>query len=143
VVYRCEGDFCPNPMAEILEYDTVKILSVVNGDLLWNFIATDDVLPKEFLDGGRGYVGNGLRFNPFGEVLHCDDSKSVVSLCYCKFAHDVNAPTVARARMELSTAKAVWGPQSNGRISGKLHKLIPVWLHDRPLPVSRNLADGP
>jgi hypothetical protein len=55
--------------------------SCVNGDLLWNSITTDDILPKEFLDSSRGYVGDGLRFDPFGEVLHCDNGKGVVSLC--------------------------------------------------------------
>jgi hypothetical protein len=79
-------------MAEILEHGIVKIPCIVDGDLLWNSIMTDDVLPKEFLDGDGGYIGNGLRFNPFGEVLHCDDSESVVYLCWCKFIDYVNAP---------------------------------------------------
>jgi hypothetical protein len=69
VVYGCEGDLRPNPMAEILEHGTIKILGVVNYDLLWNSVATDDVLPEEFLNGGRGYVGNRLRFDPHGEAL--------------------------------------------------------------------------
>jgi hypothetical protein len=68
-------------MAEILEHDTIKILGIVDCDLLWNSIATDDVLPEEFWDDDRGYVGNMLRFNPFGEVLNCDYSESIVSLC--------------------------------------------------------------
>jgi hypothetical protein len=68
-------------MAKILEHSTIKILGVVNHDLLWNSIATNDVLLEEFLNGGGGYVGNRLRFNPLGEVLHCNYSKSVVSLC--------------------------------------------------------------
>jgi hypothetical protein len=80
VVYGWEGDIHPNLMAEIPEHGTVKILGVVNHDLLWNSIATNDVLPEEFFDGGGGYVGNGVCFNPFGEVLHCDYGKSVVSL---------------------------------------------------------------
>jgi hypothetical protein len=68
-------------MAEVLEHVTIKILGNVDLDLLWNSIATDDALPKEFLDSGRGYVSNRFRFNPFGEVLHYDYSESVVSLC--------------------------------------------------------------
>jgi hypothetical protein len=80
VVYGCEGNLRPNLVAEILEHGTIKILGIVDCDLLWNSITTDDVLPKESLNGSGGYVGNGLRFNPFGEVLHCSDSKSVVSL---------------------------------------------------------------
>jgi hypothetical protein len=68
-------------MTEILEHGTIKILDIINSDLLWHSIATDDVLLEEFLDGGRGYVGNRLRFNPFGELFHCNHDKSVVSPC--------------------------------------------------------------
>jgi hypothetical protein len=78
-------------VAEILEHDAIEILGVVDGYLLWNSIATDDVLLKEFLDVGERYVGSRLHFNPFGEVFHCNDDKSVVSLCWCKFTNDVNA----------------------------------------------------
>jgi hypothetical protein len=81
-------------MAEILEHGTIKILGVVNYDLLWNSVATDDVLPEEFLNGGRGYVGNRLRFDPHGEVLHYDYSKSVISLWWCKSTDNVNAPSL-------------------------------------------------
>jgi hypothetical protein len=94
VVYRCDGDLHPNLMAEILEHGTVKIIGVVNRDLLWNSISTDDVLPKEFLNGGGGYVGDKLRFNQFGEVLHYDYSESVVSLCWCKFTDNGDAPSL-------------------------------------------------
>jgi hypothetical protein len=53
---------------------------------------TDDVLPEEFLDGGRGCVRYRLRFNPFSEVLDYDNDKGVVPLCLCKLTHDVYAP---------------------------------------------------
>jgi hypothetical protein len=82
VVYRCEGNLRPDLVAKILEHDTVKILGVVDCDLLWDSISTDDVLPKEFLDGCGGYVGNGLRFNPLCELLHCYNCESVISLCW-------------------------------------------------------------
>jgi hypothetical protein len=94
VVYRCEGDLRPNPMAEILEHSTIKILGIVDHDLLWNSVATDDVLPEEFLNGGRCYVGNRLCFNPLCEVLHCDYSESILFLCSCKFTNDVDAPSL-------------------------------------------------
>jgi hypothetical protein len=81
VVYRCEGDLRLDLMAETLEHGTFKILGIVNRDLLWNSIAIDDVVSEEFLNGGGGCVGDRLRFNPFGEVLHCDYSEIVVSLC--------------------------------------------------------------
>jgi hypothetical protein len=102
VVYRCEGDLRPNPMAEIPEHSTIKILGVVDGDLLLNSVATDDVLSEEFLTGGGCYVGNRLHFNPLGEVLHCDNSKSIVSLCWCKFTNDVDTPSLRGPR---------WGDQ--------------------------------
>jgi hypothetical protein len=56
VVYRCKGDLCPNLVAKILEHGTIKVLGVVNGDLLGNSVVADDGLPEEFLDGGEGYV---------------------------------------------------------------------------------------
>jgi hypothetical protein len=105
MVYECEGDIWPNLMAEIPEHGTVKILGVVDHDLLWDSIVTNDVLPEEFFDGSRDYVGNGLRFNPFGEVLHCDYGKIVVSLYWCKFTHDVDAPSLQGSR---------WGDQLRG-----------------------------
>jgi hypothetical protein len=48
VVYRCEGDLRPDPMAEILEHGTIEVLGIVDRDLLWNSIAANNVLPKEF-----------------------------------------------------------------------------------------------
>jgi hypothetical protein len=47
VVHRCEIDLRPDLMIKILEHDAIKILVVVNGDLLWNSITTDDILQKE------------------------------------------------------------------------------------------------
>jgi hypothetical protein len=68
-------------MAEILEHVTIKILDVVDCDLMWNFVATDDVLPEEFLDGCGGYIGNRLHFNPLSELFHHYYGESVISLC--------------------------------------------------------------
>jgi hypothetical protein len=56
VIYRCAGDLHLDLMTEILEHGTIKILGVVDGDLLRNSTTTDDALPEKFLDGGRGYV---------------------------------------------------------------------------------------
>jgi hypothetical protein len=91
VVYRCEGDFRPYLVTEILEHGTIKILGIVDGDLLRNSVTTDDVLPEKFLDCGGGYIGYRFRFNPFGEVLPCNDG-GVISLYWCKFAHNINMP---------------------------------------------------
>jgi hypothetical protein len=66
---------------------TIKIISIVDGDLLRNSIVTNDVLPKEFLDGGEGYVGYRLRFNQLGEVFYYGNDESVISRC--EFTQDV------------------------------------------------------
>jgi hypothetical protein len=84
-------------MTEIFEHGTIKIIGIPNGDLLRNSVTTDDVLPEKFLDGGGGYVCYCLHFNPFGEVLDCDNSEGVVSLCWCKFSHDIDAPRLQGA----------------------------------------------
>jgi hypothetical protein len=112
VLYGCEGDLRPNLIVEILEHGTIKILGVIDCDLLWNSIAIDDVLPEELLDGGRGYVGNTLCFNPFGEVLHYDYSESVVSLSWCKSINDIDAPSLEGPR---------WGDQLR-----RLHRSLRV-----------------
>jgi hypothetical protein len=144
MVYRCEGDIYPDLMVEILEHGAIKVLGIVNGDLLGISIETDDVLPEEFLDGGGGCVRHRLRFNPFGEVFHCNNGEGVVSLCWCKLAHDVYiCPTAVGAMMGQSTMKVARGPCSGERILDKLHKLIQVWLHQRSWPTSRILAGGP
>jgi hypothetical protein len=96
VVYICKRDLRPNLVIEILQHGTIKILGIVDGDLLRNSVAIDDVLPEEFLDGGGGYVCYRLHFNPFSEVFHCDDGKSVISLCWCKFTNDIDAPPLQR-----------------------------------------------
>jgi hypothetical protein len=91
VVYRCRRDLRPDMVIEILKHGTIEILGIIDGDLLRNSVATDDVLPEEFLDGGGGF-GCRLRFNLFSEVFHCDDGESVISFCWSKFTHDINAP---------------------------------------------------
>jgi hypothetical protein len=96
VAYICKRDLRPNLVIEILQHGTIKILGIVDGDLLRNSVAIDDVLPEEFLDGGGGYVCYRLHFNPFSEVFHCDDGKSVISLCWCKFTNDIDAPPLQR-----------------------------------------------
>jgi hypothetical protein len=79
-------------MTEILEHGTIKIFDIVDGYLPRDSVAIDDVLPEKFLNSGRGYIGYWLRFNPFGEVLDWDNGKGIVSLGWCEFAHDVDAP---------------------------------------------------
>jgi hypothetical protein len=92
VIYKCEGDLRPDLRTEILKHDTIKILGIVDGYLLRDSVMTDDVLSKKFLDAGGSYIGYWLHFNPFYEALYCDNDKGVVSLGWCEFAHDIDAP---------------------------------------------------
>jgi hypothetical protein len=57
VVYRCEGDLCPNLVIEIFEHYTIEILGIIDHDFLKNSVMADDVLADGFLDGCRGYIG--------------------------------------------------------------------------------------
>jgi hypothetical protein len=43
-------------MIEILEHGTIKILGIVDNDLLRNSIMTDDVLLEKILDVDGGYI---------------------------------------------------------------------------------------
>jgi hypothetical protein len=81
MVYRCEGDLCLDLIIEILEYGIVKILGIIDGDLLRNSVTTDDILLEKFLNGGGSDIGYRFCFNPFGEVLNCDNGEGVISLC--------------------------------------------------------------
>jgi hypothetical protein len=92
MIYRCKRNLHPDLVTEILEHGTIKIFSIIDSDLLRNSIAIDDVLPDEYLDCGGGYIGYRFHFIPFGEVLHYDDGEGVISLCWCKFARDIDAP---------------------------------------------------
>jgi hypothetical protein len=62
-------------VTKIFEHCTIKILDIIDGDLLRDSIMTDDVFPEIFLDGGGGYVSYGLHFDPFGEVLYYDNGE--------------------------------------------------------------------
>jgi hypothetical protein len=79
-------------MTKILKHGTIEILGIVDGYLLRDSIRTDDVLPENFLNSGRSYIGYRLRFNAFGKVLNHDNDEGVVSLGWCEFAHDIDAP---------------------------------------------------
>jgi hypothetical protein len=69
-----------------------KVFGVVNNDLLWDSIATDNILLEKLFNSQGGYVGDWLRFNPFHEVFHCHNGKGVIALCWSKFADNVDAP---------------------------------------------------
>jgi hypothetical protein len=79
-------------VTEILEHATINVLSIVNGYLLQNSIIADDVFPEFFLYSFQGHCGDRFRFDPLGEVFHCYNGESVISLCWCEFATDIDAP---------------------------------------------------
>jgi hypothetical protein len=69
-------------MAEILEHVIVFFLGIFNGYMLWDTIATDDVLPEKILDGCRACVCDGLRLNPFFEVPNFYNSEGIIALSW-------------------------------------------------------------
>jgi hypothetical protein len=85
MVYCCEDDLRPNLVVEIIEYATIEVLSVVDCDLLWNSVVIDDILPEEFLDCRRGYIGDMLRLDPLGEIFRYHDGEDIVSLSRREF----------------------------------------------------------
>jgi hypothetical protein len=64
MVYICHDNLRSDLMAEILEHCIIKILCVINYEVLRDTIAADDILPDEFFDGCRDYVCDGLCLNP-------------------------------------------------------------------------------
>jgi hypothetical protein len=92
VIYRCKGDLRAYLVTEILEHAAIKVLSVVDCDLLQNSKMADNVLPEIFLYSCRGHVADRLHFDPLGEIFHHYYGKSVISMCGCKFADDIGAP---------------------------------------------------
>jgi hypothetical protein len=68
-------------MAEVFEHVTVEVLGVVDRDLLWDVVATYNILLEEVFDNCGGYVGDGLRLNLFREVLLANFT-SCYQFCY-------------------------------------------------------------
>jgi hypothetical protein len=60
-------------------------------------IEADDVLLEEFFYCCGGYVCDGLRLNPFYEVLDCHSGEGVIALCRGLLANYVDAPLLQRA----------------------------------------------
>jgi hypothetical protein len=83
-------------MAEILEHCTVKILGIIECDVLGNLVATDDILRKELFEGCRAYVCDGSPLNPFFEVFDYHNSEGVIARCWVTFAVYVSAPSLMR-----------------------------------------------
>jgi hypothetical protein len=78
-------------VTEILKHVRVKILGIVDCYLLWDSVSANDVLREEIFDCCRGYIGGGLRLDPFHEIFHRHYGKCVVALRWGELAHDVDA----------------------------------------------------
>jgi hypothetical protein len=91
VIYRCEGDLRAYLVTEILKHANVKVLGVVDCDLLWNSRVADNVLPEKFLYSCRGHVGDRFCLDPLGEIFHRYYGESVISLYRCEFADNIDA----------------------------------------------------
>jgi hypothetical protein len=79
-------------MAEILEHVTIKVLGIVDRDLLWDAIMTDNVFPKEVFDSSGVYVGDGLHLNSFHKILDYPNGEGVIALCWGELDNYVDAP---------------------------------------------------
>jgi hypothetical protein len=79
-------------VAKFFEHCTIEIFSIIDGDLLRDSVTTNDALLGEFLDGGGGYLSYMFHFDPFSEVLYCDNGEGVIPLCWCEFVDDIDAP---------------------------------------------------
>jgi hypothetical protein len=83
VVYRCECDLRFDLLTEILEHCTIKVLCVIDRNVVGNAIVTDDILLEELFDCCRAYICDRLRLNPLCEVLDCHHDERVIALHWC------------------------------------------------------------
>jgi hypothetical protein len=81
MVHRCKGDLCSNLFTVILEHCTIKILGIINCDVMGNAIATNDILLGELFDGCRTYVCDMFCLNRLHEVLDYHNGEGVIALC--------------------------------------------------------------
>jgi hypothetical protein len=102
MLYICEGNLRTNLVTKIPEHVTVKVFGIVNCDLLWDSVTTNNVLLEKKFNGHGGYVGDGLRLDPFHEIFYCHNGEGVFTLRVGEFANNVNAPPLQRPR---------WGDQ--------------------------------
>jgi hypothetical protein len=80
VTYLCEYDLHSDLLTKILEHCTVEVLCVVDYDVSGDAVMADDVLPKEFSDFCRGYIGERLCFDPLHEIFDRHYGEGVVAL---------------------------------------------------------------
>jgi hypothetical protein len=80
VIYRRERDCHPNLLAKILEHCTIEVLCVVDCNVSGDAVTVDNVLPEEFFDCCRAYIGERLLLYPLHEIFDPCNSEGVVAL---------------------------------------------------------------
>src|SRR5699024_9918148 len=78
VVVACSKQlFEAHLLSETLEFDRIKLGSVIGHDLLWNAKSVDDRLTYPAADSVRGASRNGLSFWPLRESVLCHKNVAV------------------------------------------------------------------
>jgi hypothetical protein len=72
-------------ITEFLEGFGIKLCSIIHSYSLWYAEATNNVLPKEFLDYDRSYCGQRLRINPLGKIFYSHHNIFQITLCWWKW----------------------------------------------------------
>ena len=78
---------------------TIKLKVIVRDEGMRNSESSNDVPPDEFLCIHVPDVGQGLGFDPFGEVVYADHQVSFVSCCFREMAHNIQAPLSEQLRI--------------------------------------------
>jgi hypothetical protein len=77
MLYGCEGHLHFDLLTKVLEH------CIVDYNLAWDAVVTDDVLPEKLFDSCGAYVCDRPRLNPLCEVLRSHNSEGVISLYWC------------------------------------------------------------
>jgi hypothetical protein len=67
-------------LPKILEHFIVKVLCVVDCNVSGDTIAANDILPKEFFDCCKAYIGERLCLYPLCELFNYHNGEGVVVL---------------------------------------------------------------
>ena len=84
-----------------------------------DFESSNDISPNEFLCIHVPDVGQGLDFDPFGEIVYADHQVSFISCCFKERAYDIQAPLSERPR----TGEGIKDPSRLVDIWSKLKEL--------------------
>jgi len=121
-----------------LEGLIIKLKAIVRDEVMRDSKSSNDVPPNEFLCIHVPDVGQGLNFDPFGEIVCVNHQVSFISYCFRERAYHIQAPLSEWPR----TGEGIKDPSRLVDIWSKLLALITLlgiflgfFLHTRP-PVS-------